>query len=130
MAADSEARVEAIIAARTKGRINRSILYGIVFLAVLWSLKTTVVDDTDWERMGSLWQVLASVGEFLKVDWALLPQLWQPALETILVATLGTLLGVITCIPGHLVRRHEHQPVPADHLSDRPPDDDPVAFDP
>lgn len=98
MAADDR-RVEAVISARARSRRNRSILYGLIFLAVLWSLKTTVIDDTDWERLGSVWEVMASVGEFLKVDWALLPQLWKPALETILVATLGTLLGVITCIP-------------------------------
>ena len=83
-------------AARANQRATQKLV--IVLLAV-FSLKTTVVDDTDWERMGSFGNVLGAVAEFLEVDWALLPTLWQPALETIMVATLGTLLGVITCIP-------------------------------
>ena len=50
---------------------------GWVLLLVLWSLKTTVVDDTDWERLGSFSDVLGSIGEFLHVDWSLLLNLWQ-----------------------------------------------------
>ncbi len=42
---------------------------------------------------------MITVGEFLSVDWVLFAQLWQPALSTVMVATLGTLLGVFTCIP-------------------------------
>jgi len=97
--APSDPRLKQILDARLKARMHRSMFYGLVVLLVLWSLKTTVIDDTDWERLGSLSDILGSIGEFLHVDWGLLPNLWQPALETIMVATLGTLLGVITCIP-------------------------------
>ena len=99
IAATSDTRLAAFLASRRRSRAGRSFIYIVVILLAIFSLKTTVIDDTDWERMGSVGNVLGAVGEFLKVDWALLPTLWQPALETIMVATLGTLLGVITCIP-------------------------------
>ena len=92
-------RVTSIISNRLNRRLKRSVIYVAVLLLVLVSLKTTVVDDTDWERLGSFSDILVSIGEFMHVDWSLVPNLWEPALETILVATLGTLLGVITCIP-------------------------------
>lgn len=99
IAATSDTRLDAFLTSRRRSRAGRSFIYIVVVVLAVLSLKTTVIDDTDWERMGSVGNVLGSVGEFLKVDWALLPTLWQPALETIMVATLGTLLGVITCIP-------------------------------
>ena len=98
-ATQSDDRVDTILARRRRGKVNRSIIYGVIVLLVIWSVKTTIIDDTDWARLGSLGDVLASIGEFLLVDWALMPNLWQPALETIMVATLGTVLGVISCIP-------------------------------
>ena len=99
VSAQTTDRVDAILAGRRRSKINRSVIYGIIVLLVIWSVKTTIIDDTDWERLGSVGEVLASIGEFLLVDWSLMPSLWQPALETIMVATLGTVLGVITCIP-------------------------------
>ena len=98
-AAQGDDRVDTILARRRRGKVHRSIIYGVIVLLVIWSVKTTIIDDTDWARLGSLGDVLASIGEFLLVDWALMPSLWQPALETIMVATLGTVLGVISCIP-------------------------------
>ncbi len=95
----TDQRVDRIVSDRNRSRKRRFVLYFVVLILVAISLKTTVVDDTDWERMGSVQEVLSSVGEFLEVDWELVPNLWKPALETIMVATLGTLLGVITCIP-------------------------------
>jgi len=74
-------------------------IYVIVAAIAIFCVNTTIVQDTDWERIGSLGNVLSAIGEFLALDWGLIPNLFQPALETIMVATLGTLLGVITCIP-------------------------------
>ncbi len=92
-------RLDAFLAGRRRGKTTRTLIYLVIALLVIWSVKTTIVDDTDWERLGSVSDVLASIGNFLAIDWGLMPDLWQPALETIMVATLGTVLGVISCIP-------------------------------
>ena len=91
--------VERILAARSKSRLVRSIIYVVVLVLVVWSVNTTIVEDTDWERMGSVSNVLESVAQFIGFDWKLFPNLLEPAIETIMVATLGTLLGVVVCIP-------------------------------
>ena len=88
-----------LMASRSRGRLVRGGLYALVAIVAVYCIDTTIVQDTDWERIGSLGSILAGIGEFMGVDWGLIPNLWQPALETIMVATLGTLLGVITCIP-------------------------------
>ena len=91
--------VDRILAARSKSRTMRALISLGVLVLVVASVKTTIVDDTDWERMGSVGNVLYGVVQFLGIDWGLVPNLWQPALETIMVATLGTLLGVVICVP-------------------------------
>lgn len=91
--------VERILAARSKGRVTRSFIYIVAAALVIWSVKTTIVDDTDWERLGSVGGVFHTAAQFLDIDWSLVPTLWQPAIETIMVATLGTLCGVVLCIP-------------------------------
>jgi len=70
-----------------------------VMVLVAWSVEVTIIEDTDWERMGSPAQVLESAGRFARVDWALFPDLLEPALETFMIACLGTLLGALICIP-------------------------------
>ncbi len=98
--AEATAReADRIIAARSRTKLMHSAIYLVVLAFVLWSVKTTIVDDTDWARLGSLADVLESISEFVGIDWGLVPNLWEPAIETIMVATLGTLLGVIVCVP-------------------------------
>lgn len=92
-------QVDRIIAARSKTKLVRSLIYAVVLVLVAWSVNTTIIEDTDWARMGSFSNVLESVGEFMGIDWGLFPHLLEPALETIMVATLGTLLGVVLCVP-------------------------------
>ena len=79
---------------------GRSLAFAVVLLAaVAWSVDVTIVEDTDWERMGSLAKVLEAAGEFVGVDWGLFPDLAGPALETFMIACLGTLLGLLVCVP-------------------------------
>ena len=66
---------------------------------VIWSIDSTIIQDTDWERMGSFSEVMQAAGKFIGIDWELFPQLLGPAIETFMIACLGTLLGVIICIP-------------------------------
>lgn len=71
----------------------------VVAALVFWSVDVTVIEDTDWERIGSLASVLDSLGRFAAIDWSLFPSLIEPAIETFMIACLGTLMGVIICIP-------------------------------
>lgn len=91
--------VDALLAERRRQRSIHLVIVIVLTLLVAWSVDVTVIQDTDWERMGSLAEVLKSAGRFVSVDWALFPKLVEPALETFMIACLGTLLGVIICIP-------------------------------
>ncbi|KAA3628055.1 MAG: phosphonate ABC transporter, permease protein PhnE, partial [Proteobacteria bacterium] len=88
-----------ILRDRKKNRVRRGIVYVVLLLLVAWSVEVTIIDDTDWERMGSLGKVLETAGRFVAVDWSLFPQLVEPAIETFMIACLGTLFGVLICIP-------------------------------
>jgi len=91
--------VVGVMAARRQRRISRLLFLAVVLAMVVWSVNTTIVQDTDWERMGSFGQVMESAGRFVGVDWGLFPDLIKPAIETFMIACLGTLLGVLLCIP-------------------------------
>ncbi|MDH3414068.1 MAG: phosphonate ABC transporter, permease protein PhnE [Gammaproteobacteria bacterium] len=91
--------VDALLAERRRQRGIHLVIVIVLTLLVAWSVDVTVIQDTDWERMGSLAEVLRSAGRFVSVDWALFPKLVEPALETFMIACLGTLLGVIICVP-------------------------------
>lgn len=93
-----EMRVAGIAAGRRRTRITRYGSYFALLVLVLWSIEAIVIADTDWTRIlnGSL---LTSMGRFLQLDFALIPELWEPALETILMATLATLAGLVLSIP-------------------------------
>ncbi|HYI03251.1 MAG TPA: phosphonate ABC transporter, permease protein PhnE, partial [Reyranella sp.] len=43
--------------------------------------------------------LLTSLGRFLELDLSVVPQLWEPAVETVLMATLATLAGLVLSIP-------------------------------
>ena len=91
--------VDDIIVKRNRDKISHCIFFILVMAMALWSVNVTIIEDTDWERMGSLSEVLASAGRFIGIDFSLIPNLLEPAIETFMISCLGTLLGVIICIP-------------------------------
>lgn len=91
--------IESILEQRRRRRLVHLAIGLIVAALVAWSVDVTIVEDTDWERIGSLANVLESVNRFVGVDWQLFPSLLKPAIETFMIACLGTLLGVIICVP-------------------------------
>ena len=88
-----------ILERRRKSRNMRLWLYLALTVLVAWSVDVTIIQDTDWERMGSLGNVLESANRFLGIDYALFGDLLKPTIETFMIACLGTLLGVILCLP-------------------------------
>lgn len=91
--------VDDILVKRNRDKISHCIFFIVVMAMALWSVNVTIIEDTDWERMGSLSEVLASAGRFIGIDFSLIPNLLEPAIETFMISLLGTLLGVIICIP-------------------------------
>ncbi len=92
------ARADAIAAGRSRTRTRRFLTYFAIFALVAWTIEVIVISDTDWSRIltGSL---LTTLGRFLELDWSLIPELWEPAVETIFMATLATLAGLVLSIP-------------------------------
>lgn len=91
--------VDDILVKRNRDKISHCIFFIVVMAMALWSVNVTIIEDTDWERMGSLSEVLASAGRFIGIDFSLIPNLLEPAIETFMISCLGTLLGVIICVP-------------------------------
>ena len=93
-----DARVADIAAVRRLGRVWRATGYFGILVVVLWSIHAIVIADTDWSRIlnGSL---LTTLGQFMEFDYKLIPELLQPTLETIVMATLATLVGLLMSIP-------------------------------
>jgi phosphonate transport system permease protein len=91
--------VDDILVKRNRDKISHCIFFIVVMAMALWSVNVTIIEDTDWERMGSFSEVLASAGRFIGIDFSLIPNLLEPAIETFMISCLGTLLGVIICIP-------------------------------
>jgi phosphonate transport system permease protein len=97
-AAALDLRVESIVASRQRTRRVRYTLYVVVALAVLWSIQAIVVKDTDWSRI-SAGSLLDTVRRFFELDLSVVGDLWQPTLETVVMATLATLVGLLLSIP-------------------------------
>jgi phosphonate transport system permease protein len=92
-------RIEAVRRGRAERRWRAFAFWGLIGALALVSAYTVLVVDTDWARMGSLGAILRSVGRFLAIDWDLVPQLFEPVLETFMMACLGTLVGAVLCLP-------------------------------
>ena len=90
---------EEIIIYRQKKRLRNIFIFLILLIMVIWSVDVTIVEDTDWERMGSLSDVLSSAGRFIGIDFSLFQDLIVPSIETFMISILGTFVGVIICIP-------------------------------
>jgi len=92
-------RIFAVEHQRRRARWRSAAIAGTVTLLAAICLYNILVIDTDWERMGSLGEVLTSIGRFLAVDLELIPHLVEPIIETLMMSALGTALGAILCIP-------------------------------
>ena len=89
-----------IILNRRRGkRVIMAAVYLVLLALVVWSVEVTVIEDTDWERLGGFGKVWEATKKFIGLDLALFPNLIKPAIETLMIACIGTLLGVIICIP-------------------------------
>ena len=93
-----DARVAEVAVWRRRTRTARYTAYFAVAVAVVWSIEAIVIADTDWSRIltGTLLQTLRG---FLELDFSILPDLVKPTIETVLMATLATLAGLVLAIP-------------------------------
>lgn len=91
-------RIAQLDATRRSARLWRYLQYGVVALIVGWSVEAIVVGDTDWSRISAA-GVASAAWRFIDFDASILLSLWEPALETVLMATLATLLGALMAIP-------------------------------
>jgi len=102
--------IDDILRSRRRGRYAKGAFYGLLFILVVWSIKVTVIEDTDWERIGSLGKVMQAASRFIGIDFSLFPSLIGPTIETLMIACLGTLLGVLLCIPAVWFGAHNITP--------------------
>lgn len=98
-AATLESLGELLTARRRQRRLVRFAAAAMLLGLVLWSIQATIIADTDWQRIGSLGAILKTVGRFLVLDFSLIPHLGVPMLETFMIATLGTVLGLFFSLP-------------------------------
>ena len=76
-----------------------ALIWGGFLLFAAWCLNGTIVEDTDWSRIGGRNGVFASLGRYLTIDWTLLPELIVPTIETFMMASVGTVLGCFFSLP-------------------------------
>ncbi|MBC8269838.1 MAG: phosphonate ABC transporter, permease protein PhnE [Proteobacteria bacterium] len=90
---------QVILDRRRTARMIMAVVYLVLLALVVWSVQVTVIEDTDWNRLGGFGKVWEAANRFIGLDMALFPNLIEPAIETLMIACLGTLLGVFLCIP-------------------------------
>jgi phosphonate transport system permease protein len=91
--------VDDVVRARHKKQVVQFSFYLVCIGLVLWSIQATIIDDTDWDRIGSLSDIGNSISHFIGIDFELIPDLLGPTIETFMIACIGTLLGLVICIP-------------------------------
>jgi phosphonate transport system permease protein len=84
---------------RRKRQFKLAVIWGVFLVFAAWCVQGTIIADTDWSRIGGRSGVLASVGRYISIDWGLLPELIVPTIETLMMATVGTVLGCVFSLP-------------------------------
>ena len=95
----SPLNLQDVVNLRRKKQRSQLIFFLVLIGLVIWSIQATIIDDTDWERIGSLSEIGESVAHFIGIDFGLIPDLLGPTIETFMIASIGTLLGLVICIP-------------------------------
>jgi ABC-type phosphate/phosphonate transport system permease subunit len=111
---------ETTLALRRRQRLAHLAVSAGILLVIAWCVNATVIADTDWSRIGGGLGIFRGVARFFAINFALVPQLVEPAIETFMMATLGTLLGLYLRHSGRLVRRVQRHAKPHPDLSARP----------
>lgn len=62
-------------------------------------MKVTIINDTDWQRIGSINSVFKAIGQFFPPDPSVVQYLFIPIIETFMIASIGTVLAIILAIP-------------------------------
>ena len=88
--AEPGVKFQQILARRKKNKAIRYALYFIVFILVLISIESTIIKDTDWDRIGTIGSIIKALARFLPPDFSLFTQLLKPTIETFMIACLGT----------------------------------------
>ena len=92
-------RVDLIVSRRRVRKAIRYSIYVVIAFLILWSIQSTVIKDTEWARIGGLGSVIKAILKFLPPDFSIAGQLIEPAIETFMIACLGSMLAVILAIP-------------------------------
>lgn len=85
--------------ARKRGHMTLLAVTALLLAMSVWAVQGSVIPGTDWRRMEGFAGLVTGFGRFLPPDPALLPTLFEPALQTILIAIVGTLLGAFMSLP-------------------------------
>ena len=85
--------------ARLRGRTwrTRGLIWVGLGIALAWTLYAVLIVDTDWARLTGA-SVAESIGRFIDLDLSLLPHLVDPTIDTALMATLASLLGLLLAL--------------------------------
>jgi phosphonate transport system permease protein len=105
-----EDKLEKILTKRKKYKAIRYGLYIFIFLLVIGSIQTTIIKDTDWEKIGTFGTVIKALARFFPPDFSLLPHLVKPTIETFMIACLGTFLALALAIPVSWFAAHNITP--------------------
>ncbi len=84
---------------RQKRFLKMALIWAGILLFIAWCVNGTIIEDTDWSRIGGRNGVLASVGRYFSLDIGLFPELIIPTLETFMMACVGTVLGCFLSLP-------------------------------
>jgi phosphonate transport system permease protein len=84
---------------RRKRQVRLALGWGAFALFAVWCAYGTIIADTDWSRIGGRNGVFASLSRYFAIDWGLLPELVVPTIETLMMATVGTVLGCVFSLP-------------------------------
>ncbi len=84
---------------RRHRQLKLFIIWGGVLLFSAWCLSGTIIEDTDWSRIGGRNGVFASLSRYLTIDLSLFSELIVPTIETFMIATVGTVLGCFFSLP-------------------------------
>lgn len=98
-AMDASPRMQAVLAGRLRRRLTNWAILALLLLVVAWCVQATIIADTEWDRMGGALGILGAIERFFWLDLSLLPLLVVPAIETLMIATLGTLVGCVLALP-------------------------------